>query len=286
MTIGSTTDLILTFQDNPTLIHDLKPLAQIKFVKDNLYLNRNPRLITLDGLQNIDTVGSLLIFENDSLMNIDHLNLKSVENIKFQKLSNLKSIQGLKNITNIGVLSLFKLPKLISLEGLNNLEKVQNLDFRHLFVTLNNLEKLRSVKGNLFIAECPNVTNFLPLTSFNDTIIGWLGIAQEVKMSMLGLESVKKLYNFQLNYWDIQSTSNLNIDVHGLQNVKSIGSFIGSGDLRPMVNLDSILMYDLYFVDTNKSYLLLNSLPVMGDLSLNNNPNLSNIDFLNEVKKS
>lgn len=110
----------------PSDIHDLTPLRNIRYIGGDLNIINNPLLQNLDGLQNLSSVdGYLNIFKNDNIKNLDALSgLSQVNgNLWIIRNQNLTSISGLINLASIkGSLDVSFNPRLSSFEGLQNID--------------------------------------------------------------------------------------------------------------------------------------------------------------------
>lgn len=190
LTIGATDKNYFESDTIPvTDIFDLTPLQQIKSIKFNLNINLNPKLKTLDGLGNIDSLEKLIILDNDSLQNIDALNLSSIKTIYFSRLKLLESINGFINLKQTDEIHLDRLPTLKSLSGFSNITKTRSLVLLSLNVDLTGLEKLSEIQRILALNNCPNIRDFKQMTSFKDTMLFELILAQDsLQFSTSGLD--------------------------------------------------------------------------------------------------
>jgi hypothetical protein len=115
---GLAYSLVIGYPNTPTGpdtitsdIHDLSPLYKIRYVGDGLIIRNNPRLKSLYGLHNLDTIyGGVYsqIVGNDSLTSLSALsNLRYMGSdalyIQGYSLESLHGLEGLRDIGNLSV---------------------------------------------------------------------------------------------------------------------------------------------------------------------------------------
>ncbi|WP_405400836.1 hypothetical protein [Maribacter sp. Asnod2-G09] len=147
-----------------TDIVDLTPLVTLTKVA-NLRIRRNPLLLNLDGLENVNVTGVLSILQNDGLLNIDALStittLSSTLQIGYNKL--LKNIDGLSNITTAAVVFINGNDVLENIDGLMSLSSIEtdlNVSENFFITNLNGLANLTTVSGNVSIEDNDRLDNY------------------------------------------------------------------------------------------------------------------------------
>lgn len=169
--------------DNPSLTHlGLTNLTYI--VLGGLVIRNNSSLTNLNGLENLDDVGSLSIVNNDALVTINalaHLNtirssLSIVDNdalVNLVGLTGLDFVYGNLNISDNG--SLVSIGSLLNFTSIGDNLFIKNND---LLPSLAGLEKLEAVYENIEISGNEILTNFCALTKLftTGTIVGTVSI--------------------------------------------------------------------------------------------------------------
>ncbi|MFD0989227.1 hypothetical protein ACFQ1R_03905 [Mariniflexile jejuense] len=162
----------LTISGN-TVLSDLSPLSNLKYIDEGLAIIGNTAISNINPLNKIAHIGSLWIYDNTLLTNIDGL-VNVNGNLKFLKIEeneSLESIEGLKNISIISDinndspfaarLTVRFNPKLKNLDGLSNLNSVGGyleIYGNYSITNLNGLKNLSSVKL-LYVSKNFNLTN-------------------------------------------------------------------------------------------------------------------------------
>ena len=147
-------------------ITNLNSFSSIQFITEDLIIRNSPQLTSLNGLNNLESVGFLFIENNTLLAN-------------FEGLEKLKTITSGFSITNS--------PTLTSFTGLNNLESTGNFTIQgnnNSLINFEGLEKLKSIDGDLFLRfssfnenDEPKLNSFTGLTSL-ETISGIFSITR------------------------------------------------------------------------------------------------------------
>ena len=159
-----------TFVDPLSDITDISGLDFITSVGSNLFIFRNPNLLTLDGLQNITEVGaSLNITDNNGLTSLSGLNgISSIgSNLTFDNNFFILSLDGLGSIDAIpGNIYMANNQRLTNIEALSELTSVGgefdiriNLDL----VNLAGLENLTSIGENFILMDNHELTDISAL---------------------------------------------------------------------------------------------------------------------------
>lgn len=172
-------------------ITDISGLTDITSIGGNLNI-RFTDLTSLDGLQNLVSIGSLSIGGNSQLADLDDLeSLTSISGALSIVANGLTNIDALINITTLGGLSINNNSQLLNLEGLQNLSTIngsvqiagnfQLTDFnglwslntvtsrfqisRHSVTNLDGLQNLTTLTGDLVISLNSNLTDFCGLNT-------------------------------------------------------------------------------------------------------------------------
>jgi hypothetical protein len=150
----SVVDLRIT--DNTSLT-SLNGLTALTSIEGRLYVERNPALTSLSGLDAVTSVRSLRITSNAALTSLNGLGaINSVEEWLYIGFNEeLTSLNGFNALTSTGGnLIIRNNPKFTSLKGIDGLTSVGgdlNIWFNSNLETLNGLEKLSIVGGSLII---------------------------------------------------------------------------------------------------------------------------------------
>ncbi len=286
---------ITTINISGSDITDLSALNSLNSL-DKLIIDKNPKLINLNGLENLLSItGSLQITNNRSLGNF-----KAIKNLNFNNLSDEKFIiEG--NLFN---------PKKASL---NAKYRLGEKTYTPVDICINTQsefdnfirEKYTEVNGNLCITSSV-ITSLIGLESLN-TIEGELTISDTNLKSLKGLENLTSVNGIR-----IQNNNQL-INIDGLDNVKSIGSedvfagfsFYKNNNLLTLEGLDklSYLSGTITIIENKKLsyincfnnittlgisyYYLINPINLTSKLHIESNPNLlsfeTSFDSLQEI---
>ncbi|WP_420573488.1 hypothetical protein [Kordia sp.] len=141
----------------PSDITDLTPLQTIINVTQQIEIQNNPMLTSLDGLSSLSVVAGFIMNNNENITSLEGLDrLKTISGNSF--------VIG-QVVLNGGVISLFNNPSLTSIEAFGSI----SLQSLHL-VTINNsgltsLAGLETIVGisNLNIVDNPNLTSLAAL---------------------------------------------------------------------------------------------------------------------------
>src|SRR5688572_12824774 len=135
-----------TLNDAETDISHLSALQTLVSVKGSVNISRNNNLLTLDGFNNLNSVGgTLAIHQNDGLLNIDQ-GLNELDSVGFG--ISIFENNGLEKID--GFNSLVYLDKFLSItqhRGLTHIEGFNNLNSQLESVTIFNNSKLVTINA-------------------------------------------------------------------------------------------------------------------------------------------
>jgi len=167
-------DVIINRNNNLVSISEL---AQLQTVDSTLQISANRKLLSLDGLQNINSVNRLSIASNDELTNLQGLNGLTSISKAIQIASNTKliSLEGLENLTEVSSISSIAIFSNPLLNNLTNLEKIETTDYLIMFdnprlESLIGLKNLNSVTGKgpgIIIANNESLTSLEGLEKLN-----------------------------------------------------------------------------------------------------------------------
>lgn len=229
-------------------IADISGLESLKHINGRMYIVNNPDLVSLNGLHNIENIGSLSIKNNDKLVNLQGLNsLKQLgtedgpgslivtENellVNFEGLGPIKRINGIIILRNASLLNFKGLESLeelwsisqihnntslISLEGLGNVKKVKFLDIRF-NVNLSSIEHLNGLTEaySLTFNDCKSLSNLHGLENITELTI--LDIADNSSLTSLqGLQNLHTISDLVIENNDLLENISY---LHGLTTVK------------------------------------------------------------------
>ncbi len=251
-------------QVNGTLIIDesssgniinLDGLSTLTVINGGLSIANNSSLISLNGLDNLISIGSgpidfygygigLNIENNNSLTNINALSsLTSIgSNLYIVNNPSLINLNGLQGITTLnGNLDLAENINLTTLNGLNNLTSVNGIGFFgggfniyqcDSLITLEGLDNLVTIAGALSISSNNSLTSFLGLNSLTTITLD---------ISIGGNESLENLNGLQ-NLTDINGSLDisLNNDLLSLTGLNNVDSIIGNLSIKSNYSLVSL----------------------------------------------
>ncbi len=189
------TDIVNGLTITGTDITTLEGLEQLNSVGGGLTIS-NTSLTKLRGLNNLTSVGNLLIQGNSSLQNLKGLqSLNTVAGyLTIDNCPQLESIKPLNGLNSIGYWLILKnLPSLLTLEGLQNITEVGGkLRIRecHLISDLSYLSNLTEVGGDITIANNDNLSSLSGLDNINPSTIGDFYIGGNQNLSDCAVSSV------------------------------------------------------------------------------------------------
>lgn len=245
----------------------LNGLNNITTIGEDLHLEENNQLTNLEGLGNLNSIGSLDLSFNDALINLDGLssNLSVREGILLQHNTAITNLDGLIGITSLDYISINGQSSLTNIEGLRNLTSV-----RRIWIEANTL-----------------LTNLDGLRNIN-SMIDKLKIWQNHALANVnGLSNIISIGEYGMSFYYNSSLTNLD----GLSNIISVGGELtinGNGALTNLEGLNSLeSVSGTLFVSQCESLANINALSnlntVGGDLKISANWLISNLDGLNNI---
>ena len=217
-------------------ITDLSPLATLQKVRGALFFQNNTSLVSIAGMENVDSVEALLFIDNPLLEGIGELGgltQTGIASIVILRNHSLQSIGVFNNFTSADNIEILENDGLQSITGFSNLQIVD---------------------GKIHILEHANLTEvsgFQNLVEITDQIL-FLGNLSLANLSGFGeLETV----GAEMVIVDNNQLENLN----NFSNLNSVGDFVllRNESLQQINALSSLIS-------------------VSGSLSIENNPALSN----------
>jgi len=278
-------------------IFNLEGLSQLRFISGCLEISSIRYLESLNGLHNIDSVGSLDVDYLKNLTTLEGLNnLRIAGELSIVNMPRLKTLYGLNNLESIkGSVTLGGFDSISNLNGLGNIEIIEgslsviNIDK---ISDLTGLNKLKKISGTLGIKDNPNLIS-LSGTILQDTIEKLLIIQNQRLNDLQGLENITTI-NDDCQIYGNDSLLSLN----GLDDLTFIGGYlkIGYYDMGGNLLLQNcsglenlrIINKDLFLMNnaTLESISSLQQLNQVGSIIIGNNPQLQNLvglDALTEI---
>ncbi len=227
----------LIISENPILtsidgLVNVNSLGSTSFGDPELLIRDNDLLENLDGLQNLISIGglgSVFIDGNQNLTNIDALS--SMENvtsdfgisINISNNDSLENIDGISSITDCFSINIENNDALISVEGINGIESSFS------FYLINN-DSLNSLQTNIPIGEGAA----LVITN-NNNLLDINGLESASKLfsarisgnnSLISLDGLNNLVEIEFEF-EVRNNSNLN-DFCSITNLITSGGLLGN----------------------------------------------------------
>lgn len=278
---------------NPDLV-SLQGLENLRTVSGRLRLSSNPSLQSLSALKNLESVGYLLIQENNLLESLAGLeNLKKATyrygGLSIWKNKNLKHIKALSNLVELSRTSISDNPSLESLEGLHNVHEIKRSVYIDKNPKLKDLRGLRNLKavGDYFQIRSNNgLKDFSGLESL-ERIEGFFSVSKNKQLtSFKGLN--KLVYVDDL--WIKESPKLATLDgLNELANIKSSLEIINNASLNSLEALNKLKKVGYKFrVYNNPKLASINgfkNLEEVSDLDISSALTPSSFPRLSRVKK-
>ncbi len=229
----------LTVQEaNIGNITDLSGLAQIQSVEGVLRIEHNNALVNLNGLDNISSVGSLLIGVNPSLTSIAQLSgITTLDNLTLAWNEKLMDFTGLNNIATAYGDVQIHYTAVESLSGLSSLSSVGGLFIilgNSNLTNLNGLQNLTSIGERLFIVNNASLVNLNGLDNLV-TVAGNFTVRVNSSLSSLsGLENLTSIGGFFY-----VGGNPLLTNLIGLNGLNSVGDYFRVDDAA-LVNFNGL----------------------------------------------
>lgn len=240
-------------------IVDLTPLASLSGISGLLEIQNNTTLLSLEGLNNLTTVGGLLMSGNPvlaSLSPLANLHSDAILPLVIESQAALTNLHGLEGITGANYLRIQGNTNLQTLTGLDNLAIVRGeflLTQNPALLHLDQLSKLTALQSTLILDDNPLLENLHGLSHLT-SIGGTLFLNGTNKLTNLqGLQNVTSMYAVDIK------------DNEFLQNLDALSSITSLNSLR--VRNNAVLS------DCCGLYPVLSANGVSGVIEISGNPN-------------
>ncbi len=237
---------------------DLGPLSSLQKIGNQLGIGCE-NLLTLEGLENIQEVGSLTLNGNDALETTDDLESLVIiaDNILVIGNFSLESLSGFRNIKELnGYFQLFGNQNLVSLDGLQNMERIGDyfrIQNNRSLENIDALANLKDIGGFLQISttKLSNLNGFDNLETVGDRLD--ISVNENLlsiefnKLTSVGSISIRQNDNIvSINGFNslLQINSNLSISQHevlesvlGFEKLEMVGEGLrisGGGNLQDL----------------------------------------------------
>ena len=285
---------------NDTTFSDIIDLSNLSNITEayRLDVRRCPHLKNLQGLDNINSISVIDIWDNDSLQNIDALGNVSgyVSDLTVSSNELLANIDGLGNISEVVDLSIRSNPNLENVDGLqevillNEIEIISN-------PLLENLDGLSNIDSSIYRLEIEHNDNLKNI----DGLGALTSVFQHI--DIIGNESLENLDALQNISVENQPVMSINISKNdNLKNLDALsGLVIINGSLNISDNpkltniqgLSNVIFVkndlDILYNDDLQNLQGLDHLTYAGDLSIVGNKRLKGLyglERLSEVEES
>jgi hypothetical protein len=225
-----------------TTITNLNGLENLKIVDGDLLIANNDSLLSLEGLNSLDSVNNLIIRNNLRLSNLDGLNnLDYAYYFQLWENENLLNIHGLENLKHVESNFWIKdNPRLKNLIGLHNLDTVSS--YYSSPFTIENNDSLSTIMG------LDSLLNFYQLIIKNNDLLGSLdGFPSHTESSnaviitnnstLLSLDGMEDV-NY-LNGLEISNCPSLE-NISALSNIDSIGGLLTLDSCTALTSLNGL----------------------------------------------
>lgn len=158
-------------------------------------------LKNLTGLDNLRTLGGLIIDFADGLKDLTGLNNLNFVNGKIEmRFNGFTSLSGLENLITVnGGILILDNDSLKSLSGLNNLTLINGgLDilFNKSLKNFSGLDNLKIINGGLIVVDNDSLTSLEGLNNLT-TIVGNIQIQENSQLtSLAGIENIDPVFNY------------------------------------------------------------------------------------------
>ena len=131
----------------------LEGLQNLSNVGMELIVRSNNRLESMSSISNILSVDILVINDNQSLVNLEGVNLEAIQSEFFLSNNSIENLNGITGVETTAKININFCTDLVSLSGIEGLERAQRiiLTDNNSLVTLTGLEGVESVETGLHI---------------------------------------------------------------------------------------------------------------------------------------
>ncbi|MGH1434284.1 MAG: DUF7619 domain-containing protein [Lewinella sp.] len=224
-----------------SLVERLFTNSSLESIGGLLNIVSNEQLLNLEGLENLNTVGSLAAVSNPAL--VDFTGLEGLTEVNYlftiSGNENLASFNGLDNLASIGTrLLILQNDALTNLEGLSSLGSV-GTDFEIKdndgLLSLSGIEQLTTIGGHVIIdknAELVTLNGLEGITVINDQ----LEITANGDLtSMVGLDNLTSIGAYFILEYNLSLTS-----LSGLNNLSNITGLLYIYNNDNLTNLNGL----------------------------------------------
>lgn len=195
-------------------ITDLTPLASLKEITKALVIQSNSNLASLDGLNNLTSIGGLVLIDNPLIQNL--MPFSNVSGIEWGVLilrSNhtLIDLTGLEGFFEVSYLSIYDNNNLKTLEGLDKLTIVSgdvSIQGNPALENLNGLNSLHTVQEVFGINSNATLTDISALAQLNSAFVMAIGSNPSLT-NLSGLENLHDLWTLAI----VRNDALQNLDV-------------------------------------------------------------------------
>jgi hypothetical protein len=255
-------------------LESLEILKNLSVINGNLELHFNSGLKTLSGLENLKAVKSIIINENENLINLEALRqIKKVEMLRIIANDKLRSLDGLENLRDVKTLLIYDNKNLNSIDALGQIKEVERLEIykSDMLPSLSGLQDITVLKA-LIIEGNPLLEEIGKNITFKDSIAGGIYITENESLKNISfLNGVKKIeylwlkdnplltFNQSLDqlesveYFKIENNSSItSLEIPGLQ-------FFYELDIEHNQNLSKVTFNNQWRFPNEKVYIKINS---------------------------
>ena len=224
---------------NPMLTN-LSALSELTSVGNTIWVSHNNSLESLYGLHHVDSLYSLYIADNDSLLSLDGLdnlsivgdaygsglvtilrnnslgslsgldNVSIMPNLQISGNNSLSSLSGLENLATITMnLAISNNDLLGDLDGLNNLGEIAwglNISHNASLISLAGLDNLSSIGSGIWLSHNPLLKSLSGLENL-DSIGGDLNIVDNPLLSYCAIHSICEYLDNPPGYVEINNNT-------------------------------------------------------------------------------
>lgn len=275
-------------------LSDLSAVSSIPHHLYGLEINSNPMLISLQGLQHLDSIGAdgLAISSTPLTGLSDFSQLRYIEGaLNIVQNTALADLSGMSGLTAIGGnLSIGGNPALTTLAGLSGLTNIRGafmLEYNDAMLQPGGPPALKSIGGDLLVRGMPLLENLGGLSSL-DSIGGTLFLSgNPAQTAANGLPALRHVGNVAIQ--DMASMQHLT----GLDSIRTVPGFVSISYMPVLVDFEGLGQLEStggrFEVAANhllKNLAGLGKLTVIGeDLAVSENPALENFTGLGALRE-
>jgi hypothetical protein len=274
-------------------INDISGLASLTSVTGNINI-RFTQLVTLEGLENITSVETISVWDNDLLVSLDAFeNVTALESLFLDENPNLTSINSLQNLISINGINIQYCYSLEDISVFSNISSVNYISIEYTAITdLNALSNLSSVTGNFTLDSNQNLTSITGLqnlTSVTGRLIisannslpsfdGFQSLQTTGSLEIIGNDAIQNLSGFEslttITNYSGGTIKGLSISFNdNLMNINALSNLTSVGDISIFLNDRLTTLNGLEGITTIN----------VGDVYIAANPQLNSINGLSNL---